>query len=91
MDLTTTSLLHAEADLHTYGQTHATDRKGIAKRFRARGRAVDAWVRAGCPDLPSGAAKPAVMPKAVSEVNWVGGKDWTPVNLVLEVVRTTER
>ena len=93
MKPTTAALLRAEADPHSYGQAHPTDRRGIAKRFKARARAVDAWVRAGPPDLPPGASKPAITPKAEPgrSNSPFGCKDWSPVEVYLEVVRRTDR
>jgi len=63
MDATTAAVLRAVADLHAHGQAHATDTRGLRRLVRARGQAIDAWVRAGCPDLDGD--RPAIMPRAM--------------------------
>jgi len=87
MHKTTQELLRSEADLHAYGQSHGTDRKGITQRAKARGRAIDAGVREVCPDL-AGGGKPAVTPKAEPQRD---RKDWTPTLVCVDVLRLTER
>lgn len=85
----TQALLRAVAELASYAQGHPTDSKGIALRTQARNRASVAWTQAGSPDL-EGAPRPAVIAPGTGRVD-DAEKDWTPVEVLVEVKRVTEK
>lgn len=91
MNPSTAALLRAVADLASYSQGHPTDSKGISFRVQARNKAATAWVQAGCPDLPTGTPRPAVIAPGTGRVDDDGEKDWTRTEIMVEVKRVTEK
>jgi hypothetical protein len=89
MSPATAALLRAVAALASHAQGHPTDAPGIRLRSVARSKAEAAWVQAGSPDLPPDGPRPAVMPEGVGKVE--EEKDWTPVTVLVEVKRVTEK
>jgi hypothetical protein len=89
MSPATAALLRAVAALASHAQGHPTDAPGIRLRSVARSTAEAAWVQAGSPDLPPDGPRPAVMPEGVGKVE--EEKDWTPVTVLVEVKRVTEK
>lgn len=86
----TQKVLRTIADLAEYAQAHPTDSKGIQFRTVARNKAAMAWTQAGSPDLQG--TKPLVVQPGTGRVDARDEqKDWTPVRVLVEVKRTTEK
>lgn len=94
MNPLTAEFLRASAALAVHAQAHPTDADGLRLRRVARNRAETAWAQAGAPDAPANAPTPTcapsftARPKTDSED---GEKDWTPITVVVEVARVTEK
>jgi hypothetical protein len=93
MNPATATLLRAVAALASHAQGHPTDAPGIRLRSVARSKAEAAWVQAGSPDLPPDGPRPAVIPRVDPRERQAeeAAKDWTPVTVLVEVKRVTEK
>ena len=91
----TAALLRAVSELASHAQAHPTDAAGISVRRSAKARAEAAWIADGLPDLPAGipkAAPPAVrMVEPDPDDRERDGKDWTPTEVLLQVVGLSEK